>query len=100
MKDGGKSWTTLQVPSNIVGDAYFHDSKHGWAVRFLFLIPYRRGKQWNMVIANSTAATGPVPEFPMNYNKGPHNEGSEQGPLYVVNTKVAFMGGYYPACIC
>lgn len=30
--DGGKTWTKLHVPAGIVGDAYFHDKDHGWAV--------------------------------------------------------------------
>ncbi|WP_162463270.1 YCF48-related protein [Paenibacillus psychroresistens] len=30
--DGGKTWTKLKIPASIVGDAYFHDKDHGWAV--------------------------------------------------------------------
>ncbi|MCD1258620.1 hypothetical protein B5M42_007210 [Paenibacillus athensensis] len=31
-KDGGRTWTTLQTPANLVGDPYFHDAANGWAV--------------------------------------------------------------------
>ncbi|MDP4163894.1 MAG: hypothetical protein Q8898_12390 [Bacillota bacterium] len=56
------------------------------------------GKSWRTVIANSTAGGGPAPGFSLEYNNGPHNNGSKPGPLYVVNPQVAFMGGSCPAC--
>ncbi|MDP4161726.1 MAG: hypothetical protein Q8898_01360 [Bacillota bacterium] len=31
-KNGGKSWHSLPVPKDIVGEAYFHDVKNGWVV--------------------------------------------------------------------
>ncbi|MFZ7102718.1 MAG: hypothetical protein ACOWWO_08670 [Peptococcaceae bacterium] len=34
----------------------------------------------------------------MDYNAGPANAGASPGPLYVVNTKVAFMGGQCQPC--
>jgi photosystem II stability/assembly factor-like uncharacterized protein len=153
--DGGKTWAKIPVPGSIVGDAYFHDKDHGWAVtkgkdtievqstldggHTWHVVMSRKsvaspngavirsagtndawiecigdsgmsqtsysvfhtsdgGKNWQTVIANSTAGAGPAPGFPMDYNKGPLNKGSKPGPFYVVNTKVAFIGGYCPAC--
>jgi photosystem II stability/assembly factor-like uncharacterized protein len=153
--DGGKSWSTLPVPANTVGDVYFHDKNRGWAVtQFANTLEVKRtldggqtwqivmtrkldssingalirstgtddawiecigdsgmtqtsyslfhtkdgGKQWQTVIANSTAGGGPAPGFPMDYNKGPKNTGSKPGPLYVVNPNVAYMVGQCPAC--
>lgn len=55
------------------------------------------GKNWRTVIANSTAGAGPAPGFSMNTGSLPHNTGSKPGPLYVVDTKTAYMGGYSPA---
>jgi photosystem II stability/assembly factor-like uncharacterized protein len=153
--DGGKTWTRLPVPAHIVGEAYFHDNDHGWAVtqgqdtievqstlnggRDWRTVMSRKtvsqlngvvirsggtsdawieciggsgmsqtsysvfhttdgGKSWQTVIANSTAGAGPAPGFPLKYPEGPNNKGSKPGPLYVVNPKVAFMGGNCPAC--
>lgn len=31
-QDGGKSWHSLPIPQNTIGDAYFHDEKNGWVV--------------------------------------------------------------------
>jgi uncharacterized protein YceK len=31
-QDGGKTWHLLPLPTNTVGDVYFHDVKIGWAV--------------------------------------------------------------------
>ncbi|MBP1996900.1 hypothetical protein [Paenibacillus eucommiae] len=56
------------------------------------------GKNWQTVIANSTAGAGPAPGFPLGYDDGPKNNGSKPGTLYVVNPQVAFMGGQCPAC--
>ncbi len=152
--DGGKTWTTLPIPPKTVGDAYFHDADHGWAVTQpkKDRIEVRRttdgGKSWQVVmsrktagplcgaiirsagrddawvecigdsgmsqtsyslfhtsdggwltvIADSTAGAGPAPGFPLGYNEGPRNAGASPGTLYVVNTKVAFMGGQCQAC--
>ncbi|CAG7644370.1 WD40/YVTN/BNR-like repeat-containing protein [Paenibacillus allorhizosphaerae] len=56
------------------------------------------GANWTTVIANSTAGAGPAPGFSLNENSGHKNDGSKPGALYVVSPKVAFMGGYCPAC--
>lgn len=153
--DGGKSWSTLSVPKQIVGDAYFHDKTFGWAViqtggmgivqrttdggtswqtvmgrklaapltgavirsagtddawvewigdsgmtqtSYSLFHTSDGGKSWNTVLANSTAGGGPAPGFPSDYNGGPKNQGSKPGPLYIVDRKVAFMGGDCPAC--
>jgi photosystem II stability/assembly factor-like uncharacterized protein len=154
-QDGGKTWNLLTTPKNIVGDAYFHDLKNGWAVTqtnlgFIVKRTTDGGKSWDnimtksypsglenaiirssgtndawveliggtgmtqtsysvfhiidggkllqTVIANSTAGGGPAPGFNQDYIKGPNNKGSKPGPLYVVNTQTAFMGGSCPAC--
>jgi photosystem II stability/assembly factor-like uncharacterized protein len=153
--DGGKSWSTLPVPKQMAGDAYFHDKANGWAVSqnngmgmieqttdggktwhtvkslkiveplagvvirsagmddawvewiggsgmsqtsYSLFHTTDGGKNWQTVLANSTAGGGAAPGFPMDYNDGPKNQGSKPGPLYVVDSKVAFMGGYCPAC--
>lgn len=153
--DGGKTWTLLSVPEHMVGDAYFRDKNHGWAVTqaddqlvvkrtldggktwsdvmsrqtavalsgaivrsagaddawilclgdsgmsqrsYSLFHTSDGGKQWETVIANSTAGAGPAPGFPMEYDEGPHNQGSSPGTLYVVSPKVAFMGGQCMAC--
>ncbi|WML46771.1 hypothetical protein RCG23_14090 [Neobacillus sp. PS3-34] len=154
-QDGGKTWHSLPVPKGIVGDAYFHDAKNGWAVIQSNKVMYVKrtldggkswstvmtkklieplagslirsagtndswveliggtgmtqtsyslfhtadgGKSWKTVIANSTAGGGPAPGFSTEYHNGHSNKGSKPGPLYVVNPKVAFMGGSCPAC--
>ncbi|CAG7648582.1 Ycf48-like protein [Paenibacillus solanacearum] len=56
------------------------------------------GTSWTTVIANATAGAGPAPGFPPNDNSGHKNNGSKPGALYVVSPKVAFMGGFCPAC--
>jgi photosystem II stability/assembly factor-like uncharacterized protein len=153
--DAGKTWTLLSIPDQTVGDAYFHDNEHGWAVTqgngmivvnattdggrtwnkamskqsvaplngavirsagkddawieligesgmsqtsYSLFHTTDGGKQWQAVLANSTAGGGPAPGFPIDYNEGPKNTGSKPGPLYVIDPKVAFMGGYCPAC--
>jgi photosystem II stability/assembly factor-like uncharacterized protein len=153
--DGGKTWTTLSIPKNVVGDAYFHDDHHGWAViqekntfqvvrtidggKTWHAVMTRKtiaplngvlirsagtddawiecigdsgmtqtsyslfhtadgGKGWQTVIAKASAGGGPAPGFPMDYTEGPTIGGSSPGPLYVVNSKVAFMGGQCMAC--
>jgi photosystem II stability/assembly factor-like uncharacterized protein len=153
--DGGSSWGTLPIPDHIVGDAYFHDKIHGWAVtQSANALEVKRtldggkiwqtvmsktvasrltgsiirlssaddawiecigdsgmtqtsyslfhtkdgGKQWQTVLANSTAGGGPAPGFPTDYNQGPKNAGSKPGPLYVLSSDAAFVGGQCPAC--
>ncbi|MCC3374790.1 hypothetical protein [Cohnella sp. REN36] len=49
--DGGKTWTSLPVPDGIVGDAYYRDSRSGWAVtqskgQFHFVHTSDGGKTW------------------------------------------------------
>ncbi|GGA03631.1 hypothetical protein GCM10008018_57090 [Paenibacillus marchantiophytorum] len=56
------------------------------------------GKNWQTVLANSTAGGGPAPGFPAGDNTGPKNTGTKPGPLYVVSPDVAFMGGQCPSC--
>ncbi|WP_159884618.1 WD40/YVTN/BNR-like repeat-containing protein [Paenibacillus puerhi] len=56
------------------------------------------GKQWQTVIANSTAGGGPAPGLPADQAQGKTNTGSRPGPLYVASPAVAFMGGQCPAC--
>lgn len=57
--DGGKTWTKLHVPESIVGDAYFHDKDHGWAVtqtKVAFQIERTvdSGKTWKTVLTRKT----------------------------------------------
>jgi photosystem II stability/assembly factor-like uncharacterized protein len=153
--DGGKSWSSLPVPKQTVGDAYFHDRSNGWTViqsnglgiierttdggktwhnvkglkltaplngavirsagaddawieligdsgmsqtSYTLFHTSDGGINWQTVIANSTAGGGPAPGCPNEYNDGPKNQGAKPGPLYVVDRKVAFMGGECPAC--
>ncbi|MDB5052750.1 MAG: hypothetical protein JWM44_800 [Bacilli bacterium] len=56
------------------------------------------GKKWQTVLANSSAGGGSAPGFPTEYNDGPKNQGTKPGPLYVVDSNVAFMDGDCPAC--
>jgi photosystem II stability/assembly factor-like uncharacterized protein len=57
--DGGKTWTKLQVPAAIVGDAYFHDRNNGWAVtagngKFVIQKTTDGGKSWRAVFTRKT----------------------------------------------
>ncbi|TBL78607.1 hypothetical protein [Paenibacillus thalictri] len=59
--DGGKSWEQLTVPSPIVGDAYFHDKKNGWAVaadngKLLVKRTTDGGATWQNVMSRDSAA--------------------------------------------
>ncbi|WNC15338.1 hypothetical protein [Brevibacillus brevis] len=59
--DGGKSWDALPVPQNIVGDAYFHDEKNGWAViqnNGMGIVQRTQdgGKTWKTVMGRKLAA--------------------------------------------
>ncbi|MFC3803295.1 YCF48-related protein [Cohnella sp. GCM10012308] len=56
------------------------------------------GKNWQPVVANSTAGAGPAPGFKMDDKGVPSNEGNSPGTLYVVDTKTAFLGGQCQAC--
>ncbi|WP_409344655.1 WD40/YVTN/BNR-like repeat-containing protein [Paenibacillus sp. MBLB4367] len=153
--DGGKTWSSLPVPERMVGDAYFHDAKNGWAVTqdkekasivrttdggkawttvmsrpiadplagtvirsagandawvewiggsgmtqtsYSLFHSSDGGKQWQTVLANSTAGAGPAPGIAIDDKQGAKNAGSGPGPLYVVNPSAAFMGGYCGAC--
>ncbi|CAM3024816.1 hypothetical protein PASE110613_12950 [Paenibacillus sediminis] len=152
--NGGKNWSTLPVPKQTVGDAYFHDKNNGWAViqnngmgivertqdggktwkivmglklisplngavirsagtddawvewigdygmtqnSYSLFHTSNGGKNWQTVLANSTAGGGPAPGFQEEFD-GPKNQGSSPGPLYVLNHNVAYMGGDCQAC--
>ncbi|RLQ93337.1 WD40/YVTN/BNR-like repeat-containing protein [Falsibacillus albus] len=154
-EDGGKTWVKLNVPSNIIGEPYFHDAKNGWAVTlkdkqiqvmnttdggnswnpvfskkfmyglngaiirsagaqdawveliggtgmtqtsYSFFHTKNGGATWLPVVAKSTAGGGPAPGVPEKHPNIPDNKGSKPGPLYVVNTETAFLGGTCPAC--
>lgn len=57
------------------------------------------GQSWIPVLANNQAGSGPAPGYKAGQEtKVPHNTGSGPGTLYVVNPKVAFMGGQCMAC--
>lgn len=58
--DGGKTWSTLPVPERLVGDAYFHDAKNGWAVTqnkdaAAIMRTADGGKTWNTVMSRTLA---------------------------------------------
>jgi photosystem II stability/assembly factor-like uncharacterized protein len=60
--DGGKSWTRLAVPNKIVGDAYYHDKDHGWAVTqsdkaFQIERTIDGGKTWNIVMSRKAESS-------------------------------------------
>ncbi|MDQ0200661.1 WD40/YVTN/BNR-like repeat-containing protein [Neobacillus ginsengisoli] len=57
-QDGGKTWHSLPTPKNMVGDAYFHDVKNGWAVTQSNNVFYVKrtidgGKSWKTVITKT-----------------------------------------------
>ncbi|MEK8128024.1 hypothetical protein WMW72_08935 [Paenibacillus filicis] len=63
--DGGKTWTKLAVPEQLVGDAYFRDGGIGWAVtqsKNEIQVQHTAdgGQSWQPVLKRSTAvpATG------------------------------------------
>lgn len=60
--NGGQTWTTLPVPKNVIGDAYFHDNNNGWAVtKGNDTVQVERtvdgGKTWKTVMSRKTAAS-------------------------------------------
>ncbi|RKP53236.1 hypothetical protein D7Z26_14985 [Cohnella endophytica] len=57
------------------------------------------GGKWQPVIANNQAGSGPAPGYKNDAEtKVPRNNGAAPGPLYVVDTKTAFMGGFCGPC--
>jgi photosystem II stability/assembly factor-like uncharacterized protein len=59
--DGGKSWSALTVPNQIVGDAYFHDKVNGWAVtQTKNTVKVERtidgGKSWSSVMTRTVVS--------------------------------------------
>lgn len=59
--DGGQTWTPIPVPDHTVGDAYFHDKDHGWAVtQGEDTVEVKRttdgGLTWNTVMSRKSAA--------------------------------------------
>ncbi|WCK56335.1 hypothetical protein PP175_10690 [Aneurinibacillus sp. Ricciae_BoGa-3] len=111
-KDGGKTWLTVmsrktqnpindaQVQSAGIDDAWIKlvgDSGMSQTSYSLFHT-INGGKNWRTVIANSTAGGGAAPGFPMGYIEGPKNSGSKPGAMYVVDSRVTFMGGQCDSC--
>jgi photosystem II stability/assembly factor-like uncharacterized protein len=110
--DGGKNWQTVMskpLASNLNGaiirlsgadDAWIECIGDSGMSQTSYSLFHTKdgGKQWQTVLANSTAGGGPAPGFPTEYNQGPKNTGSKPGPLYVLSSDAAFMGGQCPAC--
>jgi hypothetical protein len=110
--DGGQTWQNVMtrklfsslngilIRSNGADDAWIECIGDSGMTQTSYSLFHTKdgGKQWQTVIANSTAGGGPAPGFPTDYNKGPINTGSKPGALYVVNPDVAYMGGQCPAC--
>jgi hypothetical protein len=109
--DGGKSWETVlskSLASSLDGaiirsagtnDAWIELIGDTGMTQTSYSVFHTadRGKSWETVIANSTAGGGPAPGFSQD-NNAHVNKGTKPGPLYVVNSQVAFMGGSCPAC--
>jgi photosystem II stability/assembly factor-like uncharacterized protein len=60
--DGGKTWTSIPVPRDVVGEAYFHDKDHGWAVtqandKIEVQSSLDGGKSWHSVMSKKTVST-------------------------------------------
>jgi photosystem II stability/assembly factor-like uncharacterized protein len=60
--DGGKTWAPIRVPRDTVGDAYFHDKDHGWAVtqtkdKIEVQSSLDGGKTWHTVMSKKTVST-------------------------------------------
>jgi photosystem II stability/assembly factor-like uncharacterized protein len=110
--DGGQTWQTVmsrKLASPITGalirssgadDAWIECIGDSGMTQTSYSLFHTKdgGKQWQTVLANSTAGAGPAPGFAMDDNEGSKNTGSKPGPLYVVSSEVAFMGGQCPAC--
>ncbi|MDR6552138.1 hypothetical protein [Paenibacillus qinlingensis] len=111
-QDGGQNWKTVMsrptvatltgavIRSAGVDDAWVELIGESGMTQTSYSLFHTRdgGKTWQTVLVNSTAGGGPAPGFPVGDTSGPKNTGSKPGPLYVVNTDVAFMGGSCPAC--
>lgn len=111
-QDGGQNWKTVMsrptvatltgtvIRSAGVDDAWIELIGESGMTQTSYSLFHTKdgGRTWQTVLVNSTAGGGPAPGFPIGENAGPKNTGSKPGPLYVVNTDVAFMGGSCPAC--
>ncbi|PYI52639.1 WD40/YVTN/BNR-like repeat-containing protein [Paenibacillus flagellatus] len=110
--DGGQSWQTVMTRRTVapatgavIRSAGVNDAWVEWIgdsgmtqTSYSLFHTADGGKTWTTVIANSTAGGGPAPGFPIDHSSGPENAGSKPGALYVVDPKVAFMGGQCMAC--
>lgn len=110
--DGGNTWKTVMTRTTVspltgalIRSAGTNDAWVEWIgdsgmtqTSYSLFHTSDGGKAWQTVLANSTAGGGPAPGFPIDYNQGPKNTGTKPGPLYVVDTKTAFMGGDCPSC--
>lgn len=106
--DGGKSWKTVMTKSSPLNGAQIRSagSNDAWVelvgssgmsqTSYSVFHTSDGGKSWKTVIAKSTAGGGPAPGVTENNISTP--QGSKPGPLYVVNSQVAFIGGSCPAC--
>ncbi|TXK76364.1 hypothetical protein FU659_25795 [Paenibacillus sp. N3.4] len=111
-QDGGKTWHTVlsrksAAPLNGVvirsagaNDAWIELIGDSGMTQTSYSLFHTKdgGKNWQTVLANSTAGGGPAPGFPLGDTGGPKNTGTKPGPLYVVSPDVAFMGGQCPSC--
>ncbi|WP_079416482.1 YCF48-related protein [Paenibacillus ferrarius] len=111
-QDGGKTWKSVMsrksavVPTGAVirsagaNDAWVELIGESGMTQTSYSLFHTKdgGKNWQTVLANSTAGGGPAPGFPVGDNTGPKNTGTKPGPLYVVSPDVAFMGGQCPSC--
>jgi photosystem II stability/assembly factor-like uncharacterized protein len=110
--DGGKTWTTVYTRQSIVptfnaiirsagkNDAWVELIGDSGMTQTSYSLFHTAdgGKSWQPVVANSGAGSGPAPGFKMDEKTVPHNGGMAPGALYVVNTKIAFLGGQCHAC--
>jgi len=111
--DGGQTWrsamsrgSTVSVTGTVIRSAGKNDA---WVeligdsgmsqTSYSLFHTEDGGKSWIPVLANNQAGSGPAPGYEAGQEtKAPHNTGSGPGTLYVVNPKVAFMGGQCMAC--
>ncbi|TJY40842.1 hypothetical protein E5161_17035 [Cohnella pontilimi] len=110
--DGGKTWSVVMTRKSEVVPTYAvirsAGVKDAWVevvggsgmtqTSYSLFHTVDGGKHWQPVLANSGAGSGPAPGFSMDEKKVPRNTGSSPGTLYVVNQKVAFLGGRCQAC--